>query len=71
MSRLPGGEVASPPLHFIWICDCGSSTAVDGRIQALNQATRPVAGRQSLDQQAAPVIPPGSPATYSPSPELW
>jgi uncharacterized protein YegL len=36
----PGGAVARRPLHFIWICDCSGSMAVDGKIQALNTAIR-------------------------------
>lgn len=40
MSRLPGGQMASRPLHFIWICDCSGSMAVDGKIQVLNQAIK-------------------------------
>ncbi|NJP04739.1 MAG: VWA domain-containing protein [Chloroflexaceae bacterium] len=40
MSKRPGGELASRPLHFIWICDCSGSMSVDGKIQALNYAIR-------------------------------
>lgn len=40
MGRRPGGELAARPLHFIWIADCSSSMASDGKIQALNQAIR-------------------------------
>ncbi len=38
--RRPGGEMASRPLHFIWIADCSGSMGVDGKIQALNTAIR-------------------------------
>jgi uncharacterized protein YegL len=39
MSKLrPGGELASRPLHFIWILDCSGSMSVDGKIQQLNVA---------------------------------
>jgi uncharacterized protein YegL len=38
MSRRPGGELSSRPLHFIWICDCSGSMSVDGKIQSLNNA---------------------------------
>lgn len=38
--RRPGGELAKRPLHFIWIADCSGSMAVDGKIQALNNAVR-------------------------------
>lgn len=34
----PGGELATRPLHFIWITDCSGSMSVDGKIQALNTA---------------------------------
>jgi uncharacterized protein YegL len=40
MSKLPGGALASRPLHFIWIADCSGSMGVDGKIQALNNAIR-------------------------------
>jgi uncharacterized protein YegL len=36
----PGGPLATRPLHFIWLCDCSGSMAVDGKIQALNNAIR-------------------------------
>ena len=40
MSSRPGGELASRPLHFIWIADCSGSMGVDGKIQSLNTAIR-------------------------------
>jgi uncharacterized protein YegL len=40
MSRRPGGELASRPLHFIWIADSSGSMEQDGKIQALNTAVR-------------------------------
>ena len=40
MSRRPGGELASRPLHFIWICDCSGSMQEDGKIQSLNNAIK-------------------------------
>lgn len=40
MSKRPGGELATRPLHFIWIADCSGSMATDGKIQALNTAIR-------------------------------
>ncbi len=33
----PGGELASRPLHFIWITDCSGSMTGD-KIQSLNAA---------------------------------
>lgn len=36
----PGGELASRPLHFIWIADCSTSMGTGGKIEALNQAIR-------------------------------
>lgn len=39
MSRRPGGELASRPLHLIWICDCSSSMHGE-KIRALNSAIR-------------------------------
>jgi len=38
MKKRPGGELATRPLHFIWIADCSGSMSVDGKIQALNYA---------------------------------
>jgi uncharacterized protein YegL len=38
--RRPGGELATRPLHFIWIADCSGSMSADGKIQALNTAIR-------------------------------
>ena len=40
MSKRPGGELASRPLHFIWIADSSGSMEQDGKIQALNTAIR-------------------------------
>jgi uncharacterized protein YegL len=40
MPNRPGGELATRPLHFIWLCDCSGSMAVDGKIQSLNNAIR-------------------------------
>ena len=40
MSSRPGGELASRPLHFIWIADCSGSMAQDGKIKALNTAIK-------------------------------
>lgn len=39
MGRRPGGELATRPLHFIWIADCSGSMSGD-KIQALNFAIR-------------------------------
>jgi uncharacterized protein YegL len=40
MIRRPGGELATRPLHFIWLADCSGSMGNDGKIQALNTAIR-------------------------------
>ena len=40
MSKRPGGQLASRPLHFIWIADSSGSMTQDGKIQALNNAIR-------------------------------
>jgi uncharacterized protein YegL len=40
MSVRPGGEMATRPLHFIWICDCSGSMGENGKIQTLNTAIR-------------------------------
>lgn len=38
--KRPGGELASRPLHFIWIADSSGSMSEDGKIQSLNTAIR-------------------------------
>jgi len=40
MSKLPGGALASRPLHFFFIADCSGSMGLEGKIQALNNAIR-------------------------------
>ena len=40
MSMRPGGELATRPLHFIWMADCSGSMGVDGKIQSLNTAIK-------------------------------
>lgn len=40
MTKMPGGELATRPLHFIWICDCSGSMKSDGKIQSLNTAIK-------------------------------
>lgn len=40
MRKRPGGELATRPLHFIWILDCSGSMSIDGKIQSLNSAIR-------------------------------
>jgi uncharacterized protein YegL len=39
MTKLPGGALASRPLHFFWLVDCSGSMAGD-KIQRLNFAIR-------------------------------
>jgi uncharacterized protein YegL len=36
--RRPGGQMASRPLHFIWMIDGSGSMGVQGKMAALNQA---------------------------------
>ncbi len=36
--KRPGGELATRPLHFIWLADCSISMAADGKMDALNRA---------------------------------
>ncbi len=40
MQRRPGGELATRPLHFIWLADCSGSMGIEGKIQSLNTAIR-------------------------------
>ena len=59
MIRRPGGELATRPLHFIWIADCSGSMGSQGKIQALNNAVR----RPSRTCSAWP--------TRTPTPRCW
>ena len=40
MCPLPGGKLATRPLHFIWMCDKSGSMSIDGKMDALNGAIR-------------------------------
>lgn len=40
MSDIPGGPMASRPLHFIWLLDCSYSMDIEGKIGQLNFAIR-------------------------------
>lgn len=40
MVSRPGGEMASRPLHFLFLCDGSGSMSVNGKIEALNAAIR-------------------------------
>jgi len=40
MTKMPGGELATRPLHFIWICDCSGSMMAEGKIQSLNTSIK-------------------------------
>jgi uncharacterized protein YegL len=40
MAKRPGGEMATRPLHFIWIVDCSGSMSDDGKIQTVNNAIK-------------------------------
>ncbi len=52
LNRLPGGALASRPLHFIWMADCSGSMGVGGKIQTLNHAIREaVPHMQSVAQE--------------------
>ena len=35
---MPGGPLATRPLHFFWVLDASGSMSVDGKIQSLNAA---------------------------------
>ena len=49
---VPGGQLASRPLHFIWLVDCSGSMGYEGKIQALNNAVREaIPVMQDLAQQ--------------------
>jgi uncharacterized protein YegL len=38
--RRPGGQIASRPLHFIWLIDGSGSMQAQGKMEALNAAVR-------------------------------
>lgn len=38
--NMPGGQLASRPLHFFWVCDVSSSMRARGKIEQLNYAIR-------------------------------
>ena len=40
MTQVPGGRLATRPLHFFWLADCSGSMAADGKMEALNNAIR-------------------------------
>ena len=40
MSDIPGGPMASRPVHFIWLLDCSGSMGFNGKIGELNFAIR-------------------------------
>lgn len=40
MSDIPGGAMASRPVHFFWILDCSYSMGINGKIAALNFAIK-------------------------------
>lgn len=54
MPRRPGGELATRPLHFIWIADCSGSMLADGKIQTLNTAIREALPHMKAEADANP-----------------
>lgn len=40
MTDIPGGPMASRPVHFIWLLDCSGSMSLNGKIAELNFAIR-------------------------------
>lgn len=59
MPKRPGGELASRPLHFIWIADCSGSMSLDGKMDALNasiNACIPEMRRAAFDNPNADVL---------------
>ncbi|MBW4464774.1 MAG: VWA domain-containing protein [Pegethrix bostrychoides GSE-TBD4-15B] len=57
--RRPGGALSTRPLHFIWLCDCSGSMAVDGKIQSLNNAIQqalPLMRKAAEDNPNAQVL---------------
>ncbi|GAA4126821.1 hypothetical protein [Actinomadura keratinilytica] len=59
MSEIPGGRMASRPLHFIWLLDCSGSMSVNGKISELNFAIReaiPEMQQAARDNPAASLV---------------
>lgn len=65
MPKRPGGELATRPLHFIWIADCSGSMSIDGKIQALNNAIREATPSAKRCRTCAPW------PTRIPTPRCW
>jgi len=59
VSEIPGGRMASRPLHFIWLLDCSGSMSVNGKISELNFAIReaiPEMQQAARDNPAASLV---------------
>ncbi|GLZ11645.1 hypothetical protein Acsp04_18800 [Actinomadura sp. NBRC 104425] len=59
MSEIPGGRMASRPLHFIWLLDCSGSMSINGKIGELNFAIReaiPEMQQAARDNPAASLV---------------
>ncbi len=57
--KMPGGPLATRPLHFIWVLDCSESMLHLGKIQELNYAIRnviPFMRREADDNPNAQVL---------------
>lgn len=52
--KRPGGELATRPLHFIWIADTSGSMAADGKMQALNTAIREALPHMQKEAESNP-----------------
>lgn len=59
MSDIPGGPMASRPVHFIWLLDCSASMSLNGKMAELNFAIReaiPEMQRAADDNPAASLL---------------
>jgi uncharacterized protein YegL len=59
VSDIPGGPMASRPVHFIWILDCSDSMSINGKIGQLNFAIRdalPEMQQAAKDNPAASLL---------------
>jgi uncharacterized protein YegL len=59
VTEIPGGPMASRPVHFIWLLDCSDSMSYNGKIGALNFAVReaiPEMRKAAADNPAASLL---------------
>lgn len=63
---IPGGPMASRPVHFFWILDCSLSMTMDGKIGELNSAIREALPAMRDDGAPTRTVPTGRTAALRP-----